>query len=479
MNYPIIVIGAGAGGLVVAIGAAKAGKKVLLIEKGNYGGDCTNFGCIPSKSLIAAAHAAHTLKTGERFGLEYTIGEIDSSGALERTRNIVEEIRHHEDEEALAKVGVETLTGVASFEDPHTLKVETTNGETKRVKGAQIVLATGSYPIIPKIPGLEQCPFCTNETIFELTAPPKRLGVIGGGPIGCELAQTFHRLGSQVSIVQHSPHLLMKEDPKAQHVLENTFKAEGIHLYLNYETVAAKQDNQTITLQVKGKESGKEKTIEIDHLLIAAGRRPSIHNLNLESIGVNTFPKGVVVDAYGRTNLKHIWAVGDVAGHALFTHVAENEARTVLTNLLLPWPMKFKLDQKQAIPRVTYTDPEIASVGIDEKTAKELYGEGKIAIYEVPFSEVDRAITTGRTEGLIKIVTKKWSSQILGATIVGSRAGEMLAQLTTAMRHRIPLRKLASLIHAYPTYSLAVRKAADQWLIKTILPKIKKLIGKS
>jgi len=478
LDYPIVVIGAGAGGLVVAIGAAKAKKKVLLIEKGTYGGDCTNFGCVPSKSLIAAAHAAHYMKVANHWGVSGSVSDFDTTGALERTRNIVEEIRSHEDPEALAKHGVDTLTGVASFTDPHTLKVQLDDGEIKTVRGKNIVIATGSYPFIPKIKGLEQCPFCTNESIFDLEKVPKRLGIIGGGPIGSELAQAFQRLGSQVTIIQHDPHILKKEEAEAQRVIEEVFTEEGINLKVNCEPLEMIHQDNIIKVVVANKESGKEETIEVDHLLVSVGRRPTIEKLDLDAIGVTTYKRGVVVDAYGRTNHKNIWAIGDVAGHAMFTHVAENEGRTVLTNLLLPWPLGSKLDRGQAIPRVTFTDPEIASVGITEQQAKDQYGEGKIAVYTVPFSEVDRAITAGRTEGLVKVITKKWSSKILGATIVAPRAGEMLSQLTTAMRAKIPLRKLASLIHPYPTYSLAIRKAADQWLTKTVLPSVMKLIGK-
>lgn len=463
-NYQIIVIGAGAGGLVVAIGAAKAGKNVLLIDKGTWGGDCTNYGCIPSKSLIAAAHAAHAAKNCEYLGLEINIESLKSEGALERTRNIIDEIRGHEDPPALERLGIKALTGTASFIDPHTLSVKLDDNSVKTVKGKSIVIATGSHPFIPKIKGLDKVPFLTNETIFDLTEVPKTLGVIGAGPIGAELAQAFHRLGSEVTIIQHGPHMLKKEEKEAQEVLESVFTNEGIQLKLGVETEDVREIDSKIHLKISNE------TLHFDSLLISTGRLPSISGLNLDTIGIKTTRSGIVVDRYGRTNHKHIFAVGDVAGHALFTHVAENEARTVLTNLLLPWPIRFQLDRKQPIPRVTYTDPEVASVGYSEKEAIIEYGKNKIAVYLVPFTEVDRAITTGRTEGFVKIVTKKWSSHILGATIVAPRAGEMLAQVTTAMRAKVPLRKLAALIHPYPTYSLAIRKAADKWLTQTVLP---------
>jgi pyruvate/2-oxoglutarate dehydrogenase complex dihydrolipoamide dehydrogenase (E3) component len=253
---------------------------------------------------------------------------------------------------------------------------------------------------------------------------------------------------------------------------------EGINLKLNYELVEVTYVDGLFVAKIANEATSQQETVKCEQLLISTGRRPAIEKLNLKEIGLKTHEKGISVDNYGRTNYKHIWAVGDVAGHALFTHVAENEARTVLTNFLLPWPLGRKLDRSQAIPRVTYTDPEVAAAGLTEKEAASKYGHQKIAVYTIPFSEVDRAITTGRTEGFVKIITKKWSSKILGATIVAPRAGEMLPQLTTALRSGIPLRKLASLIHPYPTYNLAIRKAADQWLTKTILPCLMKLIGK-
>ncbi len=454
--YPIVVIGAGAGGLVIAIGGTKAGKKVLLIEKGPYGGDCTNFGCIPSKSLIASAHSAFAMKNGKELGIDSLPLITQANEALSRVRAIVAEIRSHEDSEALNKLGVETLTGHAKFEGPHILRV---NEEVIYAK--QIVIATGSSAFIPKIKGLDKTPFLTNETIFELKEIPKSLTVIGGGPIGCELAQAFLRLGSKISLIHSHPELLNKEEPSAQNVITNQFRLEGMSLYLGtgVKEVSHNQDQFQILL-----ENGQK--IESHALLVCVGRKPNVSSLNLEAAGVNYSDKGIPVDAYGRTNLSHIWAVGDVIGSPFFTHWAENQARSVLTSLLLPFPFKKKIDKNQSIPRVTFTDPEIASIGLTEKEASQCYN---IATYTVPFSQVDRAITTGRTEGFVKIVTKKWSSKILGCTMVGERAGEMLGEINLAMFAGIPLRKLSRLIHPYPTYNLAIRKAADLWLTQTIL----------
>lgn len=455
-SYPIIVIGAGAGGLVIAIGATKAGKKVLLIENGHYGGDCTNFGCIPSKSLIASTNCAAAIKNSQELGIECDSKTIETNEVLTRIRNIVAEIRSHEDPDALKKLGLDTITGMAKFIDAHLVQV---NGE--KIYGDQIVIATGSSPIIPQIKGIDKTPFLTNESIFELKQIPKSLIVMGGGPIGCELAQAFLRLGSSVSLIHNHSELLNKEEPQAQEVIAHQFKLEGMSLFLDTKVKEVAYQNGQFQVFL---ENGQ--IIESEQLLVSVGRKPNVSLLNLEAADVNYTNKGISVDAYGRTNQKYIWAVGDVIGSPFFTHWAESQARSILTSLLLPYPFKKKINREQFIPRVTFTDPEVASVGLAEKEARE---HNNIATYTIPFSQVDRAITAGRTEGFVKIVTKKWSSKILGCTIVGERAGEMLNEVSMAMYAGIPLRKLSGLIHPYPTYSLAIRKAADLWLTQTIL----------
>ncbi len=478
MDDPLIVIGAGAGGLVVAIGAAKAGKKVLLIEKGNYGGDCTNFGCIPSKSTIAAAEIAHAFSRASQYGISSRVSEFDAAKALERTRQIILDIREEESPEALAKHGVDTLTGKARFLTPHELEITEDDGKVVKVSGKTIVLATGSHPVKPRIEGIDTVNFYTNETIFDLTEVPQKLAILGGGPIGCELAQAYRRLGSHVALIQRAPHLLMKEEPESQEVIERMFKEEGIELFLTCEPTRIEEKNGELKIDFRNLATSEEHTISATHLLVAAGRRATIDALNLVAAGVKTHDKGITVDKYGRTTQSHIWAIGDCTGDPPFTHMAENAGRRVLFNLLVPCLFWKKKSDSDAIPRVTYTDPEIAAVGLTEKQAIDTYGKKKLAVYFFPFSKLDRAITTGRTEGFVKVVTKKWSSKILGASIVGPRAGEMLAEISTAMYGKIPLRKLADIVHPYPTYSLAIRKAADLWLSQTVLPSLKKLIGK-
>ncbi|WP_316356260.1 dihydrolipoyl dehydrogenase family protein [Candidatus Neptunichlamydia sp. REUL1] len=353
--FDIIIIGAGAGGLVVAIGAAKAGKKVLLVERNNYGGDCTNFGCIPSKSLIASAHTAHVLKHTDMLGIETSPFSFDGTRALDRVRNIVHEIRSHEDPSALKKLGVETLNGTASFIDKRTLSID-----GKKVQGQQIVIATGSYPIVPSIKGLKETPFLTNETVFDLEKIPKRMIFIGGGPICSELSQAFSRLGAKVTMIESRPSLLAREEKEIQKIIMEAFQKEGIILFTGERTESVSYDKH-FTVEVRGK---TVHSIEGDALFVGVGRRPRLKELMLDAAHVKHTEDGIPTDSYGRTNIKNIWAIGDVTGPPFFTHYAENQARTVLTNLLLPFIMK---KSRQPIPRCTYTDPEVASIGLKEE----------------------------------------------------------------------------------------------------------------
>lgn len=474
-DYPLIVVGAGAGGLVVAIGAAKAGKKVLLVDRGSWGGDCTNFGCIPSKALIASAHAAHTARNAEELGLDISLNHMDCTGALNRVRRIIRHFVDHESPSALKAINVDSLEGTASFVDRHTLKIVTKNDNERFVSGKNIVLSTGSSPSVVPIEGLDSVEYHTNESIFQLETIPESLAIIGGGAIGAELAQAFQRLGSQVTLIEFFDHLLVREDVEVRDVIRERLEKEGVTLHLGCATEAVEKSGEGLRLRVKRKEDDSNFEVTAKELLVATGRRPNIEQLNLEAAGIEYSPAGIKVDAYGRCKAKNVWAVGDCTGGAMFTHMAEAEARAVLKSLLLPGPFKSRLPAEQAIPRVTYTDPEVASVGLSEAEALEKYRKDQLAIYLVPMTEVDRAIIAGATEGFIKVITFKWSSKILGATVVCPRGGEMLTEISTLMHCKKPLRKLATLIHPYPSYTQGIRKAADRWLTDTILPPLKKL----
>jgi pyruvate/2-oxoglutarate dehydrogenase complex dihydrolipoamide dehydrogenase (E3) component len=476
-KFDIIVIGAGAAGLVVAAGASSAGKKVLLIEKENWGGDCTNFGCVPSKSLIASAAASHIASTSKTLGLE-TCTFAKTEHALERVRKIVSSIREHEEPEALQKKGITTMTGSASFIDANTIRVQTQNEQQVDVTGKFIVIAAGSHPRIPEIPGLAATPFLTNETIFSLEKIPQSLVVLGGGPIGCELGQAFQRLGSEVTLIHSHSHLLEREEEDAQELLKDKFSSEGIKLFLDAKVQSVEYSQGQFTLTCTS--NGKTDRISSTQLLVSIGRVPNTKNLNLENAKIVYSAKGIQVDRYGRTSVPNVFAIGDVTGPPFFTHRAEHEARAVLTTLLTTFfttslfSLSFKMKiNSQAMPRVTYTSPEIASVGLSAKEAEAEFGKDKIAIYTFPLEKVDRAITTSQTTGFFKVVTKKWSSRILGATIVAPNGGDMLPILSLAMYKKIPLRKLTNLIFPYPTYALGIRQTADLWLKEVVIKTVK------
>lgn len=462
LNKKFVVIGAGAAGLVVAVGLAKARKNVLLVDKGNWGGDCTNFGCIPSKSLIHISNTLHGLSLLHKLNILSKPPKIEAHNALSQMRRIKDEIREEEEPLALKELGLETLTGTATFLDPHTLKVTNKDQQTI-VKSQEIILATGSNPYIPSLAGLDTVPFLTNETLFSLTEIPEHLVILGGGPMGCEMAQSFSRLGSKVTLIQHNEYLLPKEDKEASQLMASLFEEEGITLHLKCTAERVERKNHHILVY---SQKFREPLVA-SHLLVSVGRRPDLEKLQLSKANVTYSAKGIPTDCYYRTNQRNIYAIGDAQGNELFTHYAEFQGRHLLKNLILPWPFRFKANKHPLIPRVTYVDPEIASVGvIDDNT---------LTSYTLPFTRLDRARCTGSENGFIKILTKKWSGQIMGATIVGPRAGEMLVQIITAMDQKIPIRKLANIIYPYPSFSLAVRKAADQYYTKTLLSLIKRI----
>jgi len=471
-DYYAIVIGAGAAGLVVAKGLAKAGKKVLLVEKGPYGGDCANFGCIPTKALIASANVAHEVWRSGLYGIDMQISGFQSNRVLDRVRAVVEQIRAKNSPPALNPLGVETLTASAAFVDPHTIAV----GERK-ITAKKIIIATGSIAHVPNINGLPDLPFHTSQTLFSLKEVPSSLAIIGGGQIGCELALAFKRLGSSVTLVEQADILLKQEEPEAYKAVQSALIKEGVEIYLRHEVTRVWPDGDKAGLTLRHKLDDKTYDVRVKEVMIACGRRPNLKELNLEAAGVRYTEKGIEHDGYGRTTKPHIWVVGDASGESFFTHAAVQHARRVLLNLLLPWPFKRKLDTAQAVPRIISSDPEVASIGLTEKEANELYGNSSIATYIVALPSADRAICEAREDGFVKIVTKRYSGKILGATVVSPIGADMLPELQIAMREGVTFRKLASLIHPYPTYSQIIQKAADKWLKETILPLIGKFIS--
>jgi pyruvate/2-oxoglutarate dehydrogenase complex dihydrolipoamide dehydrogenase (E3) component/uncharacterized membrane protein YdjX (TVP38/TMEM64 family) len=462
--YNLVVIGAGTAGLVTAAGAAGLGAKVALVEKHLLGGDCLNVGCVPSKAIIRSSRAAFDVKEAGRFGIQVEApGQVDFPTVMERMRKIRADLSPHDSAQRFAQLGVDVFLGEASFAGPDTVQVA---GHTLRFKRA--VIATGARPTHPPIPGLVEAGFLTNETVFGLTQCPARLAVIGGGPIGCELAQAFQRLGAQVSLLHKHGHLLDREDTEAAVLVQKAFMREGIALRLDATIIRVERDggHKRIIYEAQG----KEETLAVDEILAGAGRAPNIEGLNLEAVGVESDRrKGVLVNDYLQTTNPRVYAAGDVCLDWKFTHAADFTARLVIQNALFLGRKKLSA---LTMPWCTYTDPEVAHVGLSERDAR----ERGVAVdtYVRDFKEVDRAILDGEEEGFVKVHVRKGRDEILGATIVARHAGEMISEVSVAMAAGIGLGKLASVIHPYPTQAEALRQCGDAYNRTRLTPTVKK-----
>ena len=463
--YDLVVIGAGTAGLVVAAGAAglKLGLKIALIEKSLMGGDCLTLGCVPSKTVIQSSRVAATLREAASFGIQPPESvDIDFAAVMQRMRRVRAEISHHDSAQEFSSQGIDVFLGNATFWDARTVDV---NGIHLRFKKA--VIATGARASHPKISGLAEAGFLTNETVFSLTDRPARLAVIGGGPIGCELAQAFHRLGSDVTLLHKNDRLLDREDPDAAELLQQRFRQEGLHLLLGctLERVEKTAAGKVIHYQ----QQGKTNTIVVDEILVGAGRSPNVEGLNLEAVGVKyDAQQGVMVNDYLQTTNPRIYAAGDICMQWKFTHAADAAARLVIKNALFaPFGVGRSKLSSLVMPWVTYTDPEIAHVGLyaPDAQAKGLDTE----TIHIPLSEVDRALTDGETDGFVKILLRRGSDQILGATIVARHAGEFISEITLAMVTKKGLNAIAQVIHPYPTQAEAIKKAADTYYRKAFL----------
>ncbi len=462
-RYDLVVIGAGTAGLVVAAGSAGLGigLKIALIEKHLMGGDCLNVGCVPSKCLISSARVVGEAWSADRLGVHCPAPEVDFSAVMARMRQVRADISHNDSAQRFKDLGIDVFLGAGQFVDHQTIAVG-----TAQLKFKKAVIASGARAVRPDIPGLETAGFLTNETVFSLTECPNRLAVIGGGPIGCELAQTFQRLGAQVTLLHKNPHILDKEDPDAAAIIQTQLLAEGMQLELSMEIqqVEATPNGKVISF----KQNGKTKTITVDEILVGTGRQPNVEGLNLAAIGVNYHPQnGVIVNDYLQTSNPKIYAAGDICMDWKFTHAADAAAQIVIKNALFA-PFGFGKSKLSDLimPWVTYTAPEVAHVGLYEAQAKK-QGIATQTI-TVPFSQVDRAIAAAETEGFLKVLLKQGSDEILGATIVASHAGEMISEITLAMTQKIGLAKFAGVIHPYPTQAEAIKKAASQYR-KTLL----------
>lgn len=450
LKVDICVIGAGSGGLSVAAGASQMGAKVALIERAKMGGDCLNYGCIPSKSLLAAAHAAQAMRDSAKFGIASVTPAVDYAAVRDHIRGVIAAIEPNDSLERFTALGVTVIQAAARFTGPGEIEA----GDS-RVQARRFVIATGSAPLVPPIPGLDAAPYFTNETIFDLDRQPEHLIVIGGGPIGAELAQAHRRLGAKVTIVEMFD-FLGKDDPELSAVIRRRLAAEGVAIRERTAVTAVEGDGDGVAVTVET--DGASERIAGSHLLVAAGRRPNLDGLNLEAAGVAHDAKGISVDRRLRTANRRIFAIGDVAGRYQFTHMAGYDAGIVLRNILFRLPAK---TDYRAVPWVTYTDPELAQVGQSEAQAMAEGGTGA-TILRWPFHENDRAQAERDTEGLIKVVLDK-SGRVLGAGIAGPRAGEVILPWIMAVGGRQKIGALAGAIAPYPTLSEISKRAAGSY----------------
>jgi pyruvate/2-oxoglutarate dehydrogenase complex dihydrolipoamide dehydrogenase (E3) component len=442
----LVVVGGGAGGLVVASVAAQLGLDVVLIEKEpQLGGDCLHYGCIPSKALLKAAHVAHTLRNAADYGYSIEVPQTNMAAINASVQKAVSTIQVHDSHERFEKLGCEVLTGEARFTGSDTVKV----GE-RMISAKRFVIATGSSPWIPGINGLDSVDYVTNEDIFQLEELPEHLIILGGGPVGVEMAQAFVRFGSRVTLVEKAERLLPKSDPDISKALMQVFVHEGIEIAIN-KTVSAVESDKTkikVVMQDGSNISG-------DKLLVALGRRPVVEGIGLKKAGIEYSERGIAVNAKMQTTNRRIYACGDVTGLMPFTHVAEQQAGVVIANLIFKVP---KHMDYRVVPGVIYTEPECAQVGVSES---EVQGDKNIEIVQFDMSELDRAIAEHTTAGFAKLIVKK--GRLIGAHIVGPHAGDVIHELVLAIQGKMKLSKITSLVHAYPSYAQVNRRVASQY----------------
>jgi pyruvate/2-oxoglutarate dehydrogenase complex dihydrolipoamide dehydrogenase (E3) component len=465
-RYNLVVIGAGTAGLVSAAGAAQLGARVALIERHLMGGDCLNYGCVPSKALIRSARAAHALKEAQQFGISApSAPHVDFAEVMRRLRRVRAEISPHDSAQRFATLGADVFLGNARFVSEHAIDVDGT-----RLEFSRAIIATGARATELPLPGLKEAGFLTNETVFSLTELPRRLIVVGAGPIGCELAQAFRRLGSTVSVLGIHPTLIPRDDSDAGRILQDQFEREGIKLYLGAKTLRVPRSAHGKSV-VFERGSGEE-TVTGDAILVAVGRAPNVEGLNLETAGVAYGKKGIMVDDNLRTTNPHIYAAGDIASAYQFTHAAEALARIALQNALF---FGRKKASDLVIPWTTYTDPEIAHVGLTEKEARE---KADVETCTLHFADNDRAVVDGETAGFARAHVDRKDGRLLGATLVNRHAGESIGEFVLAIQKRMKLRDLSGVIHPYPTQAEIIKRLGDSSQKSRLKPWMKKLLTK-
>lgn len=465
--YNLVVIGAGTAGLVTAAGAASLGARVALVERHLMGGDCLTVGCVPSKGVIRTSRAVHDARHAEAFGVGGAEGiSFDFAAAMERMRRIRAAISRHDSAERFSReLGVDLFFGSARFAGPDAVEVEGT-----RLRFRKAAVCTGARATVPPIPGLTEAGCLTNETVFSLTELPPRLAVIGAGPIGCELAQSFTRMGSRVTVIEAFNRVLPREDPDAAAIIRGTMVREGAILLPGARIASVSRRETGKVLAVE--QGGSLHEVEVDEILVGAGRTPNVEGLNLEGAGIAWDPAtGVTVDDHLRTTNRRVFAAGDICSPFRFTHAADAMARIVIANALFGGRQK---KSALVIPWCTYTDPEVAHVGMYEEEARKKGME--VTTLTVPLAQVDRALLDGEAEGFARVHLKKGTDRILGATIVARHAGEMIGELTLAMTAGLGLGAIGRTIHPYPTQAEAVRKLADAWNRTRLTPFVKKVL---
>jgi len=457
----LIVIGGGAAGLVTSYIAAAVKAKVTLVEAHKMGGDCLNYGCVPSKALIKSARVAHQMRHAEHYGLSATEPKLSFRKVMARVQKVIAEVAPHDSVARYTQLGVEVLEGQARIIDPWTVDIQLNHGGTQRLTTRAIVIAAGARPWVPPLPGLDEVGYVTSDTLWEefakLDAPPARLVVLGGGPIGCELAQCFARLGSRVTQIEMAPRLMLREDPEVSALARAVLTREGIDVLTDHQALRCERAGDRKFIVVE--HQGQEQRIEFDALLCAVGRVARLQGYGLEALGIPT-QRTVGVNDYLETLYPNIYAAGDVAGPYQFTHTAGHMAWYAAVNALFGSVKKFKVDYS-VVPWVTFIEPEVARVGLNEQDAKE-----KAIPYEVTkygLDELDRAITDGVAHGFVKVLTVPGKDRILGVTIVGEHAGDLLAEFVLAMKHGLGLNKILGTLHAYPTLAEANKYVAGAW----------------
>ncbi|HEU0199842.1 MAG TPA: FAD-dependent oxidoreductase, partial [Burkholderiaceae bacterium] len=462
-DYNLVVIGAGSAGLVSAYIAAATKAKVALIEKHKMGGDCLNTGCVPSKALIRSAKLLSHIARSQSLGIREARAEFDFADVMERVARVVKTVEPHDSVERYTGLGVECITGTAKITSPWTVEVQTAAGK-KTLTTKNIVIAAGARPFVPPIPGIEEVGYVTSDTVWDLRRQPRRLVVLGGGPIGSELTQAFARLGAEVTQVEMLPRLLIREDPEVSALVQRRFEAEGIRVLVNHKaTRFVVEGSEKILL---AEHEGKEVRVPFDQLLVAVGRVANTSGYGLEELGIGvTRARTVETDDYMQTLYPNIYACGDVAGPYQFTHTASHQAWYAAVNALFGRFRRFKADYR-VIPWATFTDPEVARVGLNEDEARQRKVPYELSVYGI--DDLDRAIADEEAHGFVKVLTKTGTDQILGVTIAGEHAGDLLAEYVLAMKHNLGLNKILGTIHIYPTLAEANKYAAGVWKRSTV-----------